>query len=84
MNPVIWITLAVFGAAAGWIGWRRATRAVYRRSYGMTEAPPGEDRRRYEIATIVRRKRWRIVVTVAYAIGGMVLGLIFLVLISRR
>jgi hypothetical protein len=84
MNPLFWAVLIVFGGAGGWLGWRRATRAVYRRSYGMTDAPLGEDRRRYEIATIMRRKRWRIVVTAAYAVGGAILGLVFLALISRR
>ena len=84
MNPVIWIVLVVFGGVAGWIGWRSATRAVYRRSYGRTDAMLADERRRYEIATITRRKRWRIVAAAAYSAGGVVLGLVFLVVISHR
>lgn len=84
MNPVIWIVLIVFGGVAGWIGWRSATRAVYRRSYGRTDAMLADERRRYEIATITRRKRWRIVAAAAYSAGGVILGLVFLVIISHR
>jgi hypothetical protein len=43
-----------------------------------------DERRRYEIATITRRKRWRIVAAAAYSAGGVVLGLVFLVVISHR
>jgi TRAP-type C4-dicarboxylate transport system permease small subunit len=84
MSLVIWLTLIAFGGAAGWLGWHNATRAAYRRSYGRSDAPLGQDKRTYEIATIARRKRWRIVVTALYTAGGVLVGLVFLLLISAQ
>jgi hypothetical protein len=84
MNSVLAVTILVFGAAAGWIGWRRATKPIYRRSLFEPDPPPGFTRRQYERAVRRRRKIWRVVVTVLYALAGAIGGIVFLLLVSRH
>jgi hypothetical protein len=84
MNPLLAITMVLFGTVAGVIGWRRATKYVYRRSVYSTDIPEGVTRQAHERATRQRRKRWRVVVTVLYAIVGAVLGVAFLMFLGRR
>jgi hypothetical protein len=40
LSPVAVFTLLAFGAAGAWLGWRRGTRLVYRRSLREPVLPP--------------------------------------------
>jgi type VI protein secretion system component VasF len=84
MNPLLAITMLVFGTVAGAIGWRRTTKYVYRRSVYAPDIPEGISRQDHERAVRRRRKRWRVVVTFFYAIAGALLGVLFLMLLGRR
>jgi hypothetical protein len=69
------IAMLLFGGFAGFIGWRRATKPIYRRSL-FDDVPTGVDRREHERATIRRRKMRRLVTTILYALAGAALGAI--------
>ncbi len=84
MNPLLAITMLVFGVAAGAIGWRSSTKYVYRRSIYAPDIPEGISRQDHERAVRRRRKRWRLVITVVYAIVGAIIGVLFLMLVGRR
>jgi hypothetical protein len=77
--------MALFAAIAGYIGWRRATKPIYRRTYvEIDDLPKGMTRREYDRAIRRRRKAWRIVVTFFYAVMGAIAGVIFLMFLARR
>ena len=84
MNPVLVSTIVVFGGAAGYVGWRRATKPIYRRSYSDADVPPGLSRREYDRGIRRKRKRWRLFVTLVYALAGAIGGIVFLLILSRR
>jgi uncharacterized membrane protein YidH (DUF202 family) len=84
LNPVLVSTMAVFALVAGAIGWRRATKPIYRRSYADTDVPDGMTRRDYDRIIRRQRKRWRLFITIMYAIAGAIGGIIFLLILARR
>jgi hypothetical protein len=84
LNPVLVSTMVLFSVIAGYIGWRRATKPIYRRTYVEPDPPEGMTRREYDRKIRGRRKRWRLVVTVFYAIMGAIGGIVFLLLLARR
>jgi len=69
--------VAFYALAGGGIGWWVGTRAIYRRSsHTLNEVDIRPD-------TLARRKRWRLVQTMAGAAGGGLLGLAFLFVLAR-
>ena len=84
MNPVVVSTLVACALVAGIIGWRRATKPIYRRTYADVDVPEGMSRREYDRSIRRQRKRWRLFITVVYAIAGAIGGLVFLFFLSRR
>lgn len=84
MNPMLLSTMALFGIVGGYVGWRRATRPIYQRMHIEADPRTGTSRREYERAFRRRRKRWRLVVTFFYALGGALLGVLFLMFLARR
>jgi hypothetical protein len=76
--------MTVFALVAGFIGWRRATKPIYRRAYADSDVPDGMTRREYDRAIRRRAKRWRLVVTVLYAICGAIGGVVFLLFLARH
>jgi hypothetical protein len=84
LNPVLVSTMTLFSVIAGYIGWRRATKPIYRRMYVEVEPPGGMTRRQYDRALRRRRKLWRLVVTFFYALAGAIGGVAFLVFLARH
>lgn len=76
--------MATFAFAAGYVGWRRSTKPLYRRLYVEVDPPEGMTRRQYERQLRKRLKRWRIVVTIFYALSGAIGGILFLMVLARR
>ena len=81
MSPVVAITVLLCAVIGGWLGWRRATRPVPRRSLLDSARPaaisrPGIDRRQ-------RRRTWLIVTTVIYALGGAIIGFFVLAMLPH-
>ncbi len=76
--------MALFGVIAGYIGWRRATKPIYRRMYVEADPPAGMTRREYDRVIRRRRKLWRLVVTFVYAVTGALCGILFLMVLARR
>jgi len=76
--------MAVCAVVAGFIGWRRATKPIYRRTYADVDVPEGMTRREYDRTIRRQRKRWRLFITFVYAIAGAVGGLMFLFFLARR
>jgi hypothetical protein len=76
--------MTVFALVAGFIGWRRATKPIYRRTYADVDVPEGLTRREYDRAIRRRAKRWRLVVTVLYAMAGAIGGVVFLLFLARH
>jgi hypothetical protein len=77
MNAPLAIAILLFGGVTGFFGWWRATRYVYRRSLYDEGRPSGVSHRDYERQVIRRRKAWRIVSTILYALLGAALGAVF-------
>jgi uncharacterized membrane protein YfcA len=73
LNPVVAITVLLCAVIGGWLGWRRATRPIARRSLFDSARPTtgiarrGFDRERH-------RRNWKIVVAIIYALIGAVIG----------
>ena len=76
--------MAVFALVAGYIGWRRATKPIYRRTYADVDVPEGMTRREYDRSIRRQRKRWRLVVTAVYAFCGAIGGVVFLLFLARH
>ena len=83
MSPVLAVTILFFAIVGGIIGWRRATKPIYRRSIYEPDPPKGMDRREYDRIVRRRRKQWRLVITLAYAAIGAGVGVFFLFLMNR-
>ena len=84
LNPVVVSTMAAFAVVAGFIGWRRATKPIYRRTYADVDVPEGMTRREYDRGIRRQRKRRRLYMTLVYAIAGAIGGLVFLFFLARR
>jgi TRAP-type C4-dicarboxylate transport system permease small subunit len=84
LNPILVSTMALFALAGGYLGWRRWTRKIYRRTYSEFDVPEGMTRREYDRALRRQGKRWRLVATFAYAVAGALGGVLLLVLLVRR
>ena len=84
MNPVLALTMLVLAIVGGIIGWRRATKPIYRRSMYEPDPPGNMTRREFDRLVRRRRKRWRLVITLLYALVGAAAGVIFLFLLNRR
>jgi hypothetical protein len=76
--------MTLFAVIAGYIGWRRATKPIYRRMYVEIDPPEGTTRREQERAIRRRRKLWRLVVTFFYAVVGAIGGVLFLMFLARH
>lgn len=76
--------MTLFAVIAGYIGWRRATKPIYRRMYVEVDPPEGMTRREVERAIRRRRKLWRLVVTFFYAVVGAIGGVLFLMFLARH
>lgn len=76
--------MAAFALAAGFIGWRRATKPIYRRTYADIDVPGGMTRREYDRVIRRQRKRWRLFITLVYALCGAFAGLMFLFVLARH
>lgn len=74
----------MFALVAGVIGWRRATKPIYRRSYAAVDVPDGMTAREYDRKLRRRRKRWRVFITIVYAFAGAIGGLVFLFVLARH
>ena len=74
MSTLVAATMLVFAFVGGIIGWRRASKPIYRRSLYDPDLPPGVTRRDYERMERTRRKRRRVVVTCLSGLLGAVAG----------
>ncbi|HTR85136.1 MAG TPA: hypothetical protein VMI56_11715 [Reyranella sp.] len=85
MNSVLLGVMLIGGGLAGWWGWRRATKTIYRRLvYKTIDPPPGMTRREYERSIRRRRKVMRVVVTILYTLSGALGGIVILMVIASR
>ena len=83
MSPLLAVTMLFFAVVGGIIGWRRASKPIYRRSLFEPDPPTGMTRRDYDRVVRRRRKRWRLFITALYAAIGATVALIFLFVFRR-
>ena len=76
--------MLLFAIVGGIIGWRRATKPIYRRSMYEPDPPENMTRREFDRLVRRRRKRWRLVVTFLYALAGAAAGVLFLFFLARK
>ena len=84
MNAVLLGVMALGGGLAGWWGWHRATKTVYRRAVYRIDPPPGRARHEYERSIRRRRKVMRMVVTFLYTLTGALSGIVILMVIAPQ
>lgn len=72
------ITLLAFGAIGAAVGWRRGTKALYRRSLSEPNLAHGETKRDHDRRLRGRRKVGRLIGTLLYCLVGIGIGLVFL------
>ena len=75
------VTVLLCAVIGGWLGWRRATRPLARRSLLDSGRPAAISRR--VIDRKQRRRTWLIVITVVYALGGAALGFFVLTMLPH-
>jgi hypothetical protein len=83
-SPATVITLLAFGAVGAVMGWRRGTKALYRRSLSEPNLAPGETKRDHDRRLRRRRKAGRLVGTLLYCLVGMGVGVVFLATITTH
>lgn len=83
-GPATVMALVAFGAVGGVIGWRRGTRALYRRSLSEPNLAPGETKRGYDRRLRRRRKIGRLIGTLFYCLVGIAIGLVFFAATTMR
>ena len=82
-SPATVIILLAFGAIGGVIGWRRGTKALYRRSLSEPDLAPGETKRDHDRRLRRRRKVGRLIGTLLYSFVGVGIVLVFLAAMHR-
>jgi hypothetical protein len=83
-SPATVITLLAFGAVGAAIGWRRGTKALYRRSVSEPNLSPGETKRDHDRRLRRRRKVGRLIGTLLYCLLGIGIGFVFLAATTMR
>jgi hypothetical protein len=68
------VVAAVSAVLFGYLAWRRTTSTMYYRSANSSIRPQHVRPEDYEEWVMVRRKRWRLVKTVAAALLGAAIG----------
>jgi hypothetical protein len=76
------LTLIVFAIGAGYWAWRQETRNLYRR--GDEVRPAGMGHREHERLVLRQRRRWRLIKSALYAVGGAVIGFGILMALALR
>jgi hypothetical protein len=84
MSQMLTVTILLCAVVAGLIGWRRATKHIYRRSLYPIDPPAGVSRDAHERAVRRRRKLRRPIVTLLYAMAGALIGLVPLLFLTRH
>jgi hypothetical protein len=83
LGPTAITTLLVFGVLGAAFGWRRGTKAIYRRSLSEPILAPGETKRDHDRRLRRRRKLGRLVTTFVHCLVGIGTGLVFLAVTAR-
>ena len=88
MGPIGLIVVVAGAALFAYLTWRRTTSTMYYRSANSSIRPPHVRPEDYEEWVMARRKRWRLIKTVAAAVLGAIIGgLLFAMIdsgLSRR
>jgi len=82
MHSIGPIAIVVGAALFGYLAWRRTTSTMYYRSANSSIRPPHVRPEDYEEWVIARRKRWRLVKTVAAALVGAAIGWLLFTMIG--
>lgn len=77
-------TMLFFAIVGGIIGWRRASKPIYRRSVFEPDPPAGMTRRDYDRVVRRRRRRWRLIITLSYAVMGAIVAVLLLLVTHRQ
>ena len=83
LSPATVMLLLALGAVGAAMGWRRGTKALYRRSLREPDLAPGETRRDHDRRLRRRRKAGRLIGTLLYGFIGIGVGLVFLASMHR-
>ena len=74
MRPIGLIVIVLGAALFAYLAWRRTTSTMFYRSANSSIRPPHVRPEDYEEWVMARRKRWRLVKTVAAAVLGAIVG----------
>ena len=77
-------TMLFFAIVGGIIGWRRASKPIYRRSVFEPDPLAGMTRRDYDRVVRRRRRRWRLIITLSYAVMGATVAVLLLFVTHRQ
>ena len=80
MTAII-VSLLIFGGLGAWLGWRRGTAQMYRRSHDPLEPVLASHQTDPEFFARRARRRW--IMTVGYAVAGCAIALLFLLVVAR-
>lgn len=82
MRPIGLIAVVVGAALFAYLTWRRTTSTMYYRSANSSIRPPHVRLEDYDQWAMARRKRWRLVKTVAAALLGAAIGWVLFAMIA--
>jgi len=82
MHSIGPIAIVVGAALFGYLAWRRTTSTMYYRSANSSIRPQHVRPEDYEEWVIARRKRWRLIKTVAAALVGAAIGWLLFTMIG--
>jgi hypothetical protein len=77
------IAVVIFAVVGGVLGWRRGTRRIYWRSI-YSDRPDSMTPAEYERRLVRRRKRWRLMTTILFALASAVVGCIVVLAVALR
>jgi hypothetical protein len=83
MHSALPIVMSLSAVVGGFLGWRLASKSLYRRSFHH-EAPPLVSRSEHQRRVLAWRKVRRLLITAAAALVGAIVGYLVLVLLTYR